>query len=154
MGGDTQGLRVPDADQDVSDEPKSSGRVNFTKSGDDALVCVTPDCGKTLESDWSFCPKCGRTKRSAYLTASGVETTDRKDVSRQALAAAIFITILGISLVIGGLVYLLVEWTGLLESADKFLVFTIGFAFGVLFGLVGFSMWLKFEGHRYGARQP
>ena len=151
---DAQGLRVSDRDQDASDEPKSSGRINFMKSGDDALVCASPDCGTELESDWKFCPSCGRTKQSAYLTASGVQSTDRKDVSRQALAAAIGITILGISLVVGGLVYLLVGWTGLLDSADTFLVFAIGFAFGVLFGLVGFSMWLKFEGHRYGAFQP
>ena len=124
------------------------------KANDEALACSTPDCNAELRREWKFCPVCGRTKRSTYFTAGGVESTDRKDLSRQALTTAASITITGISLVVGGLVYLLVEWTGLLDSADKFLVFAIGFAFGVLFGLVGFSMWLKFEGHRYGAIRP
>jgi hypothetical protein len=125
------------------------------KANDESEVCDGPHCNTRVEQEWTYCPSCGRKQQPIFWDRSGQRfDTSRKDLSIQALAAAAGATILGISLVVGLMLQVLVGWTGLLAYVGEFLVFPLGFVFGVLFGLVGFSLWLKYEGYKYGSYQP
>jgi len=123
------------------------------EANDQLEVCA--GCNNRVERDWHYCPACGRTRRKAFVDGGGMLVqTRRKDLSVQALSAAFVGAFSGVFLLVGAVVAVLVKWTGLLEFAGEFLVFPLGFVFGASFGLVGFSLWLKFEGHKYGSRQP